>query len=165
MPEAGTRYLGKLESVHRGASGLFTKRVFLLVVGCVLVFACGIYLLASEIRRGSTDYFTNAVGSFICLVIPLAVIFICLWNWFLQVRHELRIYEFGLTCFDGKTKEICLWDEVAHVSVLDALETPEKTFTIVVEKRDGGEIVFNENFADVRGAWKLIDAKFTTEEN
>lgn len=154
--------LGKLESVH-GIARLYTRRIFVIVAICLVVFSIGTFLVVNEIQRGSRDYFGNAVGYFVCGIVPFALICIAIWSWLRKRKAELRLYENGFTfLIDGKM-QVCLWDEIQNVFLEEkAIFSPKnKTFVCNVQKRNGEDIIFTEAVQDVENIHKFIEKKLT----
>ena len=154
--------LGKIVSVHSIAK-LYTKRIFVITAICLVVFAFGTYSVINEFSRGSSDYFGNAVGYFVCGIVPFAMICLALWSWFRKRKAELMLYENGVTYLYSGKMQTCYWNEITNVFFEEkAIFGPNnKTFVCSIQKRNGEDIIFTESIQDIEKVHKFIEEKLS----
>lgn len=94
-----------------------------------------------------------------CIVLPVLLFSLTVWQLFTTRRDELRIYENGFTYRGGKTLSACLWTEIKtyqhrernnrEISTL-----PDGVFGLgAVEKKNGERIEFDH---DIPGTPEII---------
>ena len=153
MPEQTVK-LGNLESVH-GVSRKYLRRVLIIAAVCLFVFVCGMYLAYAEYQHNPVSFpqATDAVGFFVCGIVPLAVFCFALWAVFRKGRATVKIYERGFVHAVGIRREICEWAEIKNVFV----EVGDPKFLLTIEKTGGETIFLTEAIDGVRQIAERID--------
>jgi len=149
-----TAKLGRLESVH-GVAKSYLRRVLIVAAVCLLVFAWGLYLAYAEYRHNPISFpqIKDAVGFFVCGIVPLGVFFFALWAVFRKGNATVRIYEHGLVHAVGRQTQICEWEDIQNIFI----EINSPKYLLQIQKLDGEVILLTEAVEDIPQIAERID--------
>lgn len=143
-----------LERVH-GVGKSYLRRVLVIAAVCLAVSALGMYPAYAEYRHNPDSFprTEDAVGFFVCGIVPLSVFFFALWAVFRKGRAEVRIYEHGLVHAVGRQIKSCRWDEIENIFI----EIGDPKYVYQIQKIGGEVIILTEAIEDVRQIAERVD--------